>query len=240
MVVAPPVKPAVDDEGTREFNREEYRQQLEKETASKGDGSGGRIFPDPTPDQLRPKKPTSPESRGNKGLRIGVGAVLLAGLLLGGLFLSGIFNPSEVDKSGSSNGSSLASSSPSSDEPPANQPSLLITGVSPGSSSTASPVSLSAPFGASEIATALDRLERESGLKPEVTNSIGMKFRLIPAGEFMMGSPESEPDRDDDEKQHRVEISRAFYLGKYEVTQGEWKSVMGTEPWKGENFRQGR
>ena len=92
------------------------------------------------------------------------------------------------------------------------------------------------PFGQAEIDDALERLNREEGLKPEVTNSIGMKFRLIPAGEFTMGSPESEPDRDDDEKQHRVEISRPFYLGKYEVTQGEWKSVMGTEPWKGEDF----
>ena len=62
-----------------------------------------------------------------------------------------------------------------------------------------------------------------------------MKFRLIPAGTFTMGSPEDEPDRGGDESQHRVEISRDFYLGKYEVTQGEWKSVMGTEPWKGES-----
>ena len=71
--------------------------------------------------------------------------------------------------------------------------------------------------------------------KQEITNSIGMKFRLIAAGEFMMGSPESEADRDDDELQHRVEISGDFYMGKFEVTQGQWKSVMGTEPWKGED-----
>ena len=51
-----------------------------------------------------------------------------------------------------------------------------------------------------------------------------------------MGSPESEADRDDDELQHRVEISGDFYLGKFEVTQGQWKSVMGTEPWNGKSF----
>ena len=68
----------------------------------------------------------------------------------------------------------------------------------------------------------------------EITNTIGMEFRLIPSGEFMMGSPKDEPDRGDDESQHRVEISEAFYLGKYEVTQGQWKEVMGTSPWKDE------
>ena len=88
----------------------------------------------------------------------------------------------------------------------------------------------------SEIATALNRLEREPGLKPEITNSVGMIFRLIPAGEFMMGSPASEPNRDDNEKQHRVKISKSFYMGKYEVTQGEWKSLMGTEPWRNKEF----
>ena len=72
--------------------------------------------------------------------------------------------------------------------------------------------------------------------QPDVTNSMGMKFRQIPAGEFLMGSPVSEEDRGDDETQHRVEISRAFHLGKYEVTQGQWKQVMGTAPWKGKQF----
>ncbi len=61
-------------------------------------------------------------------------------------------------------------------------------------------------------------------------NSIGMEFVRIPSGEFMMGSPTSEKGRKDDEIQHRVTISRDFYLGKYEVTQGQWKAVMGNNP----------
>jgi formylglycine-generating enzyme required for sulfatase activity len=64
-------------------------------------------------------------------------------------------------------------------------------------------------------------------------NSIGMKFVYIPPGKFTMGSPASEKDRSEDENQVEVEISREFYLGKYEVTRREWKAVMNTEPWRG-------
>ncbi len=65
-----------------------------------------------------------------------------------------------------------------------------------------------------------------------ITNSIGMKLALIPGGEFLMGSPASEVGREDDESQHRVRITNPFYIQTTEVTQGQWKSVMGTEPWK--------
>ena len=49
----------------------------------------------------------------------------------------------------------------------------------------------------------------------------------------MMGSPASEVDRDDDETRRQVTVG-SFYLGKFEVTQGEYESVMGTNP---SNFR---
>ena len=52
----------------------------------------------------------------------------------------------------------------------------------------------------------------------------------IPAGSFMMGSPESELDRYSNEVLHKVEISRRFLIGQYEVTQGQWKEIMGTNP----------
>ena len=64
----------------------------------------------------------------------------------------------------------------------------------------------------------------------EVTNSIGMKLRLIPAGEFTMGSPGTESDRSDNETQHRVSITKPFYLGVTEVTQEQYQKVMGTNP----------
>jgi formylglycine-generating enzyme required for sulfatase activity len=61
----------------------------------------------------------------------------------------------------------------------------------------------------------------------EITNSIGMKLRLIPAGKFLMGSP----GRFEGEgPQREVEISRPFYLGVYPVTQQEYRRVMGKNP----------
>jgi formylglycine-generating enzyme required for sulfatase activity len=72
-----------------------------------------------------------------------------------------------------------------------------------------------------------------------VTNSIDMKLVLIPAGEFLMGSPEGEKDREANEgPQHRVRISKPFYLGETEVTQEQFRAVMNTEPWKGKTFMQ--
>jgi formylglycine-generating enzyme required for sulfatase activity len=50
----------------------------------------------------------------------------------------------------------------------------------------------------------------------------------IPPGEFMMGSPESEEGRWEGETQHPVKITYAFQMGKYEVTQKQWREVMGT------------
>ncbi len=63
-----------------------------------------------------------------------------------------------------------------------------------------------------------------------LTNSIGMKFVLIPAGTFTMGSPSDEPMREPDERQHTVTISKSFYLQTTEVTQGQWKKIMGSNP----------
>ena len=55
----------------------------------------------------------------------------------------------------------------------------------------------------------------------EWTNSLGMEFVSIPAGGFVMGSPEDEKYREDDERQHEVRISRGFWMGKYEELMGE-------------------
>jgi formylglycine-generating enzyme required for sulfatase activity len=68
----------------------------------------------------------------------------------------------------------------------------------------------------------------------EVTNSIGMKLRLIPAGKFAMGSPPDEPERESrdngSETQHELEITQPSYLGAYLVTQAEYECVMHDNP----------
>jgi formylglycine-generating enzyme required for sulfatase activity len=58
----------------------------------------------------------------------------------------------------------------------------------------------------------------------------GMALVELPAGRFTMGSGSSEIGRNDDEVVHDVEISRSFLLGQFEVTQQEWRTVMGTTP----------
>jgi formylglycine-generating enzyme required for sulfatase activity len=62
------------------------------------------------------------------------------------------------------------------------------------------------------------------------TNRLAMKFVYIAPGMFMMGSPSGEPGRDDDERQHRVTLTKGFHLQTTEVTQGQWKAVMGGNP----------
>ena len=67
-----------------------------------------------------------------------------------------------------------------------------------------------------------------------VTLPGGAKLEMvwIQPGRFLMGSSLSEPDRDDHEgPQHQVTITKGFYMGKHEVTQAQWESVIDTRPW---------
>ena len=69
-----------------------------------------------------------------------------------------------------------------------------------------------------------------------ITNSLGMKFAWIPPGTFLMGSPTGEANRSDDETQHKVTLSKGYYMGVHLVTQEQWQTVMGNTPsyFKGE------
>jgi formylglycine-generating enzyme required for sulfatase activity len=70
----------------------------------------------------------------------------------------------------------------------------------------------------------------------EVTNSIGMKFVLVPAGTFRMGSPASEAGRQRDEGPvHEVDLPRSYYLGAFLLTQEQYQRVTGSNP---SHFRQ--
>jgi len=75
---------------------------------------------------------------------------------------------------------------------------------------------------------------RDVQSKTSRSNSIGMEFVLIQPGTFQMGSV----DGDADEKPiHPVTISKPFTIGKYEVTQKQWRDIMGTNPsrYRGDN-----
>jgi formylglycine-generating enzyme len=55
-------------------------------------------------------------------------------------------------------------------------------------------------------------------------------MRWIAPGEFLMGSPEDEPERSDDESQHRVVLTEGFWMADTACTQALWSAVMGTNP----------
>ncbi len=76
---------------------------------------------------------------------------------------------------------------------------------------------------------------KHAALSKEIAVDLGNGVKLemvpIPAGEFMMGSPDADKDAGDNEKpQHRIRISRPFYLAKYPATQEQWEAVMGRNP----------
>ena len=85
--------------------------------------------------------------------------------------------------------------------------------------------------GSDELTGPVDGRHATGDLVVEIPGGAKMAFMWIEAGTFMMGSPESEPGRTSDEgPQHQVTLTEGFYLGKYEVTQGQWMSVMGSNP----------
>jgi sulfatase modifying factor 1 len=60
----------------------------------------------------------------------------------------------------------------------------------------------------------------------------GITFCWCPPGRFTMGSPPSEPERRPDETQVEVRLTKGFWMGKYEATQGDWKRIVGVFPRK--------
>ena len=93
---------------------------------------------------------------------------------------------------------------------------------------------LEAPFSAEEAKTAQMELAKSMGTLMEAKIDLGkdvkLEMVLIPAGKFMMGSPESVVGRKDNEMHHEVTLTKPFYIGKYEVTQEQWQAVMGNNP----------
>ena len=90
-----------------------------------------------------------------------------------------------------------------------------------------------------ECNVAMEKLKPEPNTVPVETNSGNNDFAVMPAdgfvlvkgGTFTMGSPATEAERNDDETQHQVTLND-FYISPYEVTQLQWKQVMGNNPSK--------
>ncbi|MFM8724154.1 MAG: formylglycine-generating enzyme family protein, partial [Planctomycetaceae bacterium] len=91
------------------------------------------------------------------------------------------------------------------------------------------------PFTAAAARAAQSAWARHLGRAEEWTNKLGMKFRVIPAGTFPMGSPEGKGN-DNERPQHSVTITKAFGLGVHTVTQGQWRKLMGSTPWSGRSY----
>jgi len=91
------------------------------------------------------------------------------------------------------------------------------------------------PFDAAEAGRRQELTAAALGVPVEKTVDLGrgvkMEFVLIPAGEFLMGSPGTEDKHENDEgPQHRVRITKPFYMAKTEVTQEQWQAVRGEDP----------
>lgn len=125
------------------------------------------------------------------------------------------------------------------------------------------PLPLKTPFTKEEALAGQKAWAKHLGKEVEFTNSVGMKFRVIPPGEFVMGMTGSveeisatvsrtrsdavdamkklEESRGGEIMPHRVQLTKPFSMQTTEVTQAQWEAVMETTPWKGQtNVNEGR
>ena len=86
---------------------------------------------------------------------------------------------------------------------------------------------------AQQVLNALQAVKKPVSPTPfteKISNGVTLEMVSLPAGEFLMGSPDSDSDAHDDEKpQHPVKVN-SFAIGKYPVTQAQYEAVMGTNP----------
>ncbi len=97
------------------------------------------------------------------------------------------------------------------------------------------------------------KIELKSKTPTDITNSIGMKLKLIPAGEFLMGSSATRGDLEaagfvlpdsfdntDEQPAHRVRITKAFYMGIHEVTRGQFAAFVKDTGYQTEAEKDGK
>jgi formylglycine-generating enzyme required for sulfatase activity len=78
------------------------------------------------------------------------------------------------------------------------------------------------------LAAVLPSRGMEVSLAGETREFGGIEMVWCPPGQFLMGSPAGEEGREDNETQHRVTLTKGFWMAKTETSQAQWESVMGT------------
>jgi formylglycine-generating enzyme required for sulfatase activity len=120
-------------------------------------------------------------------------------------------------------------------------------------SDTAQPVA-AVPLDAAAVKKQQQASADDLGVAVEITNSIGMKLKLIPAGEFVMGSRETPEELakvfaahgaesewfTDEQPSHRVRMTKPFYLGAHEVTVGQFRRFVEATGYKTEAETDGK
>ena len=92
-----------------------------------------------------------------------------------------------------------------------------------------------APYDAAQARQHQEAWAKHLGVPVEYTNSLGMKFRLIPPGEFLMGSADNEAGASLNEKpQHQVRLTRPMLMGLHEVTVGQFRNFIEATSYKTE------
>jgi formylglycine-generating enzyme required for sulfatase activity len=109
-----------------------------------------------------------------------------------------------------------------------------LLGRSQLSGSQLKPPAAEAPFDAARARGHQEAWAGHLGVGVDVTNSVGMRLTLIPPGTFSMGAEDGNPRRI---PVHEVRISQPFFLGMHEVTNAQWRRVMGSTPshWEDED-----
>jgi formylglycine-generating enzyme required for sulfatase activity/serine/threonine protein kinase len=220
----------------RSLGTDEATQALERSQAVGVDEETARLSAVNAETNLGIKK-VSPQPQRSKAnvqplhLAIGGGAVgvfLLIGLIM--FAFGGRREPKSVGQGGESAAqpasrldavASVAIADPTA--PPRTE--SKSTATPPAARSTTPPPPAIAPFAATQARKHQEEWAKHIGIEVEVTNSIGQTLVVIPPGRFTMGEGDKTVD---------VTLTKPFLLGQTEVTQGEWKEVMGTEPWKGQ------
>ncbi|MCK4413819.1 MAG: SUMF1/EgtB/PvdO family nonheme iron enzyme [Candidatus Eisenbacteria sp.] len=202
----------------RYFSVREFREALEG-IATRAVGR------EPTP---RPRTRYVPRRRW--GWVVGVPLVVVIGIVLGVVYLPSLWQGSSDDQQAPARRTSSLSPSEGTDR------------------GESTPADIVSPADSEDLPRAVPEMDvaRRGALSAgesrafTVYSGVQMDFVWIPVGRFRMGSPGSEPGHEDNESPvHEVEITQGFWLGKYEVTQAQWRAVTGSNPsdFKGDTGR---